>query len=49
MKRETFWQFFTADGVLIGTFPPHFLVTPLAFYLLMSSHAYAWQSPFMRN
>ena len=43
------WNFFLADGTLIGAFPSGFLVTPLVFHLLMSAHSYAWQSPYVRN
>ena len=53
MKAQTdpdaSWQFFTADGSLIGTLPPHFHVNAWVFELLMSAHKYAWTLPYARG
>ena len=43
------WQFFLANGTLIGIFPPGFHVNATVFALLMQAHSYAWQTPYKRN
>jgi hypothetical protein len=43
------WQFFLANGELIGTFPPGFHVNATVFVLVMKAHYTMWHTLYGRS